>query len=376
MNATPISTANTTPLVHHTIQTGRSSTPPRSVNAQYASFQTPPVIFTLDNRAESSLPTLDVQPLVESFTQNTTAIVPTSNREATSHPISVIMWQGLVDFYKWYGQVAKVQEIGPLMFELIDVHWQEEKSFVVPEGSLNYFRTIKQYIWDLYWLAVHINKGHSVFRVLITQFSPRGNGPPNRPDQWNPVNSQISDPTMRVHESDQQTHVILESRPGPLYHQRHSSMSSPSLSSTLPRTRPMISPRQHHEASPRTRPMISPRQPQEGSPMNQAVPRSSEPRRSSFGPGQPTNYEAGSQHNQRPPSLMSTSPQISHARTLRDQTMLRERAFAYVIHVLFFGVMLTIHSSMDAQIWNSYIMSRRYSISCPTRQEPKFAVLL
>lgn len=51
--------------------------------------------------------------------------------------------------------------------------WQPEKSFVVSDNNLSHFRTLKQYIWDLYWAATNINQKTSAFRVTISQFPTR-----------------------------------------------------------------------------------------------------------------------------------------------------------------------------------------------------------
>ncbi|KAF8849428.1 hypothetical protein BDZ45DRAFT_235740 [Acephala macrosclerotiorum] len=203
---------NSGPRIHHIVQPQRSP-PPRTIQPK---FQPPPVIFTLDNRAESPLATSDVQPFIEGFTQNTSVLLPnpTSDKEASAHSVSVIMWQSLLDFYKWYAEISGVKEVGPLMFELLDVHWQEEKSFVVPEGNLNYFRTIKQYIWDLYWLAVDINKAPALFRVLVTPFQPRSAISPSRQESnWRPANTRLSDLPAIDHGSGHHSHMAAEPRP-------------------------------------------------------------------------------------------------------------------------------------------------------------------
>ncbi|KAJ5037335.1 uncharacterized protein L3040_007511 [Drepanopeziza brunnea f. sp. 'multigermtubi'] len=150
-----------------------SASPPLAASSQPPEQYRPPaVIFTLDNRAESLLTTADAQAFVETFTQNS-RVVLSNSYPIRVEPIGVIMWQNWPGFSKWYMENTGVAETGDLRFELIDVHWQPEKSFVVPEGSLHYFRTLKQYIWDLYWVASNMNKGPGMFRVSISQFQSR-----------------------------------------------------------------------------------------------------------------------------------------------------------------------------------------------------------
>lgn len=106
------------------------SLPPRPLTPysrqplQYAEpYRPPPVVFTIDNRAESSLPTADVQAVVQKFTENTRVDVTAFKTALNSiHPIGVVMWQSLVDFYKWYTDITGIVEIGPLRFELLDIH--------------------------------------------------------------------------------------------------------------------------------------------------------------------------------------------------------------------------------------------------------------
>jgi hypothetical protein len=106
------------------------------------------------------------------------------------------MWQSLPDFYKWYSDTMGSIEIGKLKFELMDVHWQPEKSFVVPEGNLNHFRQLKQYVWDLFWVASHLNNGPLLFRVVISPFLPPGETPSSTASAWKLVN--FKDPLPRL----------------------------------------------------------------------------------------------------------------------------------------------------------------------------------
>ncbi len=308
--------AQNLPHIHQCIQTQHSS--PQNINIRHPSFQPPPVFFTLDNRAESPLQTSEVQPFVECFVQNTTVLlpVPTYDKEGSAHPVNVIMWQNLSDFYKWYADIARVNDVGALMFELLDVHWQEEKSFVVPEGSVDYFRTIKQYIWHLYWLAMEINKKPLSFRILITPFLPQEEDPPTMQDsQWNRVNSKISDWPVDIRDNSGQHHIAIESRSRSQSSQRRNIAPSPE---TLPRIRPFSSQRQSGN-----------------SPMSLSAALQSPPARSSrnhFDPPQRFNDEVGG-HQHSLSHALPISPNMRHERTTWDQTMLRERAHGFVIHL-------------------------------------------
>lgn len=324
----PLSAASNMPQVYHSVQLRGSATPPLSSTAPHATFQPPPVTFTIDNRAESPLQNSEIQPFIESFMQNTAVILPftASDKEPSSHPINVIMWQGLNELYRWYGQLLHVQEIGPLMFELIDVHWQEERSFVVPEGNLNYFRTMKQYVWDLYWFAVNVNKGPTVFRVVVTRFSPQNLRAHKKPDiQRNSVDSKPSSSPARRLGSDQQSHVIVESRPGPLFPHQQPPVRPPTA--TVPQSRPFSSHRKSLEDVPTTA-------------------QKSRSQRDSFTSIQPPIDDNGSNRRQ---SLPASSPQMGHVRTVRDQAMLRERAHAYVSDYIQSEIVLTHSQLVDRQ---------------------------
>jgi len=118
--------ANASPRLHCNLPPRPSITPtPNSSPQLLQKYRPPAVVFTIDNRAESRLLTDDVQ-----------SFIATPSKPATPngvHSISVIMWQIMPDFYKWYSETIGQVEIGPLRFELMDVHWQSEKVFIVPE---------------------------------------------------------------------------------------------------------------------------------------------------------------------------------------------------------------------------------------------------
>ncbi|KAH7319424.1 hypothetical protein BKA65DRAFT_101929 [Rhexocercosporidium sp. MPI-PUGE-AT-0058] len=172
-----------------------TTTPPPAQSTHPSEpYRPPAVVFTVDNGAKSELLTADVQSFVDKFKHNARVIITGFKNPNSVHEIDVIMFQSLPFFYKWYSENSGITDIGPLRFELIDVHWQQEKSFVVPDGNLDHFRTLKQYIWDLYWVAMDMNKSLGMFRVAISQFplreeTPFGEGA--AASGWKAVNSSI-----------------------------------------------------------------------------------------------------------------------------------------------------------------------------------------
>lgn len=191
--------ANVSPHLHRTLPPRPSITPPPGSSPQLLQKYRPPaVVFAIDNRAESRLLTDDVQSFIEQFTRNTRVIAPPSKPAAPNgvYPIGVIMWQSMPVFYKWYSEtMGQVEmEIGPLRFELMDVHWQSEKVFIVPEGNLNYFRTLKQYVWVLFWVASNLNHGPSLFRISVSPVPSRSESLAAAPSAWHPVNSKDQTP--------------------------------------------------------------------------------------------------------------------------------------------------------------------------------------
>lgn len=162
---------------NHTLPPRPSISPPPGPSPQLSlTYRPPAVVFTIDNRAESRMPTADVQSFINQFTKNARVLIPPAHPSVSKceNPIGVIMWQSLPEFYKWYTETSGSTEIRSLKFELIDVQWQTEKVFVVPEGDLNYFRTLKQYIWDLFWVASNLNNGPSLFQVTVSPYPFRG----------------------------------------------------------------------------------------------------------------------------------------------------------------------------------------------------------
>jgi len=102
---------------------------------------------------------------------------------------------------------------------------------VVPEGDLNYFRNLKQYIWDLYWIGTTLNKGPSLFGVMISPFPPRSEGASSEQpitSAWNPVNTKYLDLPSRTSNLEK---VMVVPEP------RESNISSPPKQS-LPSPRP------------------------------------------------------------------------------------------------------------------------------------------
>jgi hypothetical protein len=136
----------------------------------------PSLRFTIDNRAESTLTTVEVQRLVQIFVRDAIAIIPREqSTQPKSYPAGIIMWQSLQKFYKWYAKEEKKEKgessvTTVLKFELLDVHWQPEKVFLLPRaGNLDGFRALKQCIWDLFWVASNLNGASTTFRILVTR---------------------------------------------------------------------------------------------------------------------------------------------------------------------------------------------------------------
>jgi hypothetical protein len=211
----PNQPANFPPPLYRTLPPRSSITPtPDSPPQLLQSYRPPAVVFAIDNRAESRLLTADIQSFIQKFTRNTKVLTPPSKPSARNgvYPIGVIMWQSMPDFYKWYSETMEAVQIGQLRFEFMDVHWQSEKSFVVPEGNLNYFRTLKQYIWDLFWVTLNFDNGSPSFRVAISGFPSRGETLPSMPSAWVPVNSKDTLPRVSGGASLENIMVVTEPR--------------------------------------------------------------------------------------------------------------------------------------------------------------------
>ncbi|KAL2063406.1 hypothetical protein VTL71DRAFT_5211 [Oculimacula yallundae] len=172
----------------------RPTTTPPPVQSSYPSegYRPPALVFRVDSKAITDLQTADFQSFVEKFKTNARAIIECVKPPSNIHEIDPIMFHGLPFFYQWYTEMTGITDIGSLRFELIDVHWQKEKSFVVPDCNVESFRTLKQYVWDLYWMAMDMNKALGMFRVTISQFPPRGEGSFDvAGTAWKAVNSKI-----------------------------------------------------------------------------------------------------------------------------------------------------------------------------------------
>ncbi|KAE9368700.1 hypothetical protein N431DRAFT_415338 [Stipitochalara longipes BDJ] len=213
---TPLTNQRNIPSTRHlTLPPRPSITPPPGTSPQLTQKYRPPaVVFTIDNRAESRMLTTDVQSFIEQFTKNARVIPPATQLYTSQcvYPIGVIMWQSLPDFYKWYMETTGSTEIGPLRFELIDVKWQTERVLIVPEGDVSYFRTLKQYVWDLFWVASNLNGGPSLFQVSISPYQPRDAAVSSQPSVWNSVNSTHPLPRASSATSLGKSMVVAESR--------------------------------------------------------------------------------------------------------------------------------------------------------------------
>jgi hypothetical protein len=138
----------------------------------------PELKFTVDNRADSPLTEVEVRRFIKAFEKDARALIP--RKDSAEFCIGVIMWQSLEKFYAWYAEEEEKQnetslETKAMRFELLDVSWQQEKIFLLSEKSLNGFMTLRQYIWDLFWVSRNLNSA-SVFRIMITRAPEIGNG--------------------------------------------------------------------------------------------------------------------------------------------------------------------------------------------------------
>lgn len=231
---------NIPPQPHRILPPRPSITPPPGSSAQpLQKYRPPAVVFTIDNRAESRMLTADVQSFIEQFTKNARVVAPSTQPSTSSYiyPISVIMWQSLSDFYKWYTEATGSTAIGPLRFELVDVQWQTEKAFVIPEGNLNDFRILKQYVWDLFWVASNLNNGLSLFQVSISSFPSRGVDVLSTPSSWHPVNS--TSPPPRTSGTGSLENIMVVAEPRTLLASKSSprlAPHSPAISTSTSRT--------------------------------------------------------------------------------------------------------------------------------------------
>jgi hypothetical protein len=260
-----------------------SNPPPRRLSPRDQEVYHPPaVMFTIDNRAESQLLTNEVQSLIETFTQNAKVIAPTrdASQSVEMQPIGIIMWQALPSFYKWYSEFVGPYEHGPLRFELKDVDWQSERSFVVPPDKANYYRTLKQYIWDLFWTALNMKGGPALFRVVISPFPmpPEAISPGNpHPSEWNAVNTNAPGTPSTLPNFLRLENIMVspDSRPGAPIFSQHPVLSRPPQ--LLPAASPQnmtTAPSAHHPKDMQSI-MVQPSGPP-SRPLDNAIPKRSE----------------------------------------------------------------------------------------------------
>jgi len=311
-----------------------SNPPPRRLSPRDQEIYRPPaVMFTIDNRAESQLLTNDVQCLMETFTQNAKVITPTrdASQSVDMQPIGVIMWQALPSFYKWYSEFVGPYEHGPLRFELKDVDWQSERSFVVPPDKANYYRTLKQYIWDLFWTASNMKGGPTLFRVVVSPFPmlPEAISPGNsHPPGWNAVNTNAPGTPSTLPNFLRLENIMVspDSHPGAPTSSQHSVLSRPPH--LLPAASPQnmtTAPSTHHPKGMQSI-MAQPSGPP-SRPLDDAVPKQSEEaKRRKSGKG---TLGLGSSHDLAIPT--------NNARTDRDIRGLIETAQAMARHPLLYS---------------------------------------
>ena len=311
------------PQLHRTLPPRPSITPPPGSSPENSQKYRPPaVVFTIDNRAESRMLTADVQSFIEQFTKNARVIstpIPPSTTPC-AHPIGVIMWQSLPDFYKWYTETTGSAAIGSLRFELIDVQWQAEKVFVVPEGNLNYFRTLKQYVWDLFWVASHLNNGPSLFQVSISPFPSRKEALPAATSSWKSVNEAIPRPRISGAANLENIMVVPEPRTSlvPI------SSPRPAFRSPMPSTLTSKTSNIEHILNAKEAKDVKSRAargPMPAASVQLATKSSNDAGGRSNRPPRPSEYIHG------PPG-----PPVNTSRTSWDKVMLRDQAHAFVRH--------------------------------------------
>jgi hypothetical protein len=137
--------------------------------------QSSAVKFTADNRFESPLLSVDVRSLFEIFTSHAQLLLRSKEPLPRDifYPVGMLVWQNSLDFQKWYMAVSGTADVPFFRFELLDVHWQPEKAFLVPRDNPHYFLALKQYVWDLFWIASHLNGAPAAFKILIDAADPQ-----------------------------------------------------------------------------------------------------------------------------------------------------------------------------------------------------------
>ncbi|KAH7403234.1 hypothetical protein BKA64DRAFT_444119 [Cadophora sp. MPI-SDFR-AT-0126] len=163
--------------------------PPGPSTLPSEAYRPPTIEFTINNEARSDLSPNDFQSFVDKFKRNARVVITGTHDPNCVHVVDVIMFQTLPWFYGWYSKTTGVAEVGALRFELIDVNWQGGNSIVVPKDNLLHFRALKQYIWDMYWVVMDMNKSLGQFRVSISPYPPRPEGEAATAPGWKAVKS-------------------------------------------------------------------------------------------------------------------------------------------------------------------------------------------
>ncbi|PVH67435.1 hypothetical protein DL98DRAFT_600492 [Cadophora sp. DSE1049] len=146
---------------HHALPLQSSVTPlPKPSNSPQ------PRIPAINNRTNGALSTADA--LVHIFTTHAIVLLRLDNLPTRDYPASVMMWRTLQNFYQWYITETRGAEISVLKFKLLDDSGKLEREFLLPEGDLQRFQTLNQYIWDCFWVVVSMSGGAARFRILIT----------------------------------------------------------------------------------------------------------------------------------------------------------------------------------------------------------------
>jgi hypothetical protein len=136
-------------------------------HSQGSSYR-PALRFLTDNNIDGALPWTEMKPYIEKFSRNGHVFLrpkktPTENKV---YPVDVIMWPQSRDFHRWYMTETGTTEVSTLRFEILDAKLNLENMFCISGGDAHLFPTLRQYIWDFFWVASSLNNA-STFKVVV-----------------------------------------------------------------------------------------------------------------------------------------------------------------------------------------------------------------
>ena len=314
--------------------------PPKLSTLPSGNYRPPAIEFTINNEAQSDLSPNDFQSCVDKFKLNARAIITGTNNPKCIHEIDVIMFETMPWFLGWYLDTTGMVEVGALKFELIDVHWLQDNSRVVPEGDLLRFRALKQHIWDLYWIAMDMNKSLGQFRVTISPYPPLPEGEAAAARGWKAVNSGKGAAKYASAPPAQRILVVPTGVPKMFQAQTHSSPPSQQIMISPPPPPPPPPPPSGstHHVSPHSEPQISsyhllqlspPNLPAKFPSLDQLTYQHGPYSRDPYLPPPKSDAEIRDvgQKFQQPQSLYSP---VEYRRSLYDQQLLRDYALSLV----------------------------------------------